>query len=593
MKHTLTLTRKAKARSNQMQATQENQRFGKVTLSSCHAVCAAAIMLLCSVPSGFADSGNERRFPLLLNMVHHNPGEPQFVTHYDEPGYLKQLEYTGQIPKLSVQCGLTYDKAYPGLLAEPSEERMWIERNAHSVRLDLEYARRLEMPLYPFTDVLVVPKSLWDKYGEEMKVNGKLSIRSERTQEVMRAQIEELFRRYPDLPGFTLRFGETYLHDTPFHRGTKPVNSPEEHTILINLLRDEVCVKRDKTLIYRTWDVGNKGTLHTQLDLYAKATDPVEPHPKLFFSIKHVNSDFIRAWPFNTTLGKGKHQQIVEVSVNQAGLYGRCSHPYYIGKGIIEGWREMKEPKGLRDLLDNGKIKGVWIWCWGDGWVGPYISNELWNDINEYVLRKWTMDPDKSEEFYFNEYATGTLGLKEQELEDFRTLVMLATDGTFLGQQSVICPVSDWWCRDHYLTAVDVSQQVKRGKVDECIAEKAKAVDMWKEAERLAAGITLKDPRDTEFMRVSTTYGRIKYQVIEQLWRIQLMLAEEKAGGKPLDLNAAKAAVAAYDKAFEEWRRLKRDHACCPTLYVDHEAEHCGPPFQDVLKPLKKRLGMK
>jgi hypothetical protein len=94
-------------------------------------------------------------------------------------------------------------------------------------------------------------------------------------------------------------------------------------------------------------------------------------------------------------------------------------------------------------------------------------------------------------------------------------------------------------------------------------------------------------------MRVSTTYGRIKYQVIEQLWRIQLMLVEEKTGGKPLDLNAAKAAVAAYDKAFEEWRRLKRDHACCPTLYVDHEAEHCGPPFQDVLKPLKKRLGMK
>ena len=550
-------------------------------------------MLLCSVPSGIADSGKERYFPLLFNMVHHNPGEPQFVTHYDEPGYLKQLGYTGQIPKLSVQCGLTYDKAYPGLIAEPSEERMWIERNAHSVRLDIEYARRLEMPLYPFTDVLIVPKSLWERYGEEMKVDGKLSIRSERTKEVMRAQIEELFRRYPDLPGFTLRYGETYLVDLPFHCGTTPVNTPEEHTILINLLRDEVCVKRNKTLIYRTWNVGNKGTLHTLLDFYTKATDPVEPHPKLIFSIKHVNSDFIRARPFNTTLGKGKHQQIVEVSVNQAGLYGRCSHPYYIGKGVIEGWSEMKEPMGLRDLLGNEKIKGVWIWCWGDGGVGPYISNELWNDINEYVLRKWTMDPQKSEEFYFNEYATETLGLKEQELKDFRTLVMLATDGTFLGQQSVIVPVFIWWRRDHYLTAVDVSNQIKEGKVDACIAEKEKAVEMWKEAERLAAGITLKDPRDTEFMRVSTTYGRIKYQVIEQLWRIQLMLAEEKMGRKPLDLNAAKATVAAYDKAFEEWRQLKRDNACCPTLYVDHEAKYCGPPFQNVLKPLKKRLGMK
>ncbi len=312
----------------------------------------------------------------------------------------------------------------------------------------------------------------------------------------------------------------------------------------------------------------------------------------LIFSIKHVNHDFVRALDFNTTLGHGKHQQIVEVSVNQAGLYGRCSSPYYIGKGIIEGWQEMKQPKGLRDLLDDKKIKGVWIWCWGDGWVGPYISNELWNDISEYVLRKWTIDPSKSEEFYFNEYATETLGLKNQQLKDFRKLVMLATDATFLGQQSRIVPVSDWWCRDHYLTAVNVSDQVKKGKAQECIAEKVQAVEMWKEAEKLAAGITLKNPRDTDSMRVSTTYGRIKYQVIEQLWRIQMMLAEEQINKKPLDENAARAAVEAYEKSYEEWRQLKRDNPSCPTLYVDHEAKHVGPPFQTVLQPLKKRLGM-
>ena len=577
---------------NQLQANQKSQGFCKASLRSCPIAGVVAIILLCVLPSGFADSEAkvQRRFPLLFNMVHHNPGEPPFVTHYDEPGFLKQLGYNGQIPKLNIQCGLTYDKAFPGLIPDPSDERMWIERHAHSNSLDMEYARQQGMPLYPFTDVLVVPKSLWEKYGEEMKVDGKLSIRAPRTQEVMRAQIEEIFRRYPDLPGFTLRFGETYLHDTPFHRGTMPVNSPEEHTILINLLRDEVCVKRNKKLIYRTWDFER---LHTQLDLFLKATEPVEPHPNLIFSIKHVNHDFIRAIQFNTTVGHGKHQQIVEVSVNQAGLYGRCAHPYYIGKGIIEGWQEMKEPKGLRDLLDDQKIQGVWIWCWGDGWVGPYINNELWNDINEYVLRKWTMDPSKSEEFYFNEYATETLGLKDQQLEDFRKLNMLATDGTFLGQQSVIVPVSDWWCRDHYLTAVDVTHQVLKGKVAECLAEKDKAVEMWKEAERLAAGITLKNPRDTEFMRVSTTYGRIKYEVIRHLWRIQMMLAEERINKKPLDLDAAKAAVEAYEKSFEEWRQLKRDNPSCPTLYVDHVSKHVGPPFRTaVLDPLKKRLGM-
>ena len=74
-----------------------------------------------------------------------------------------------------------------------------------------------------------------------------------------------------------------------------------------------------------------------------------------------------------------------------------------------------------------------------------------------------------------------------------------------------------------------------------------------------------------------------------------MMLAEEQTNKKPLDENAAKAAVEAYEayeKSYEEWRRLKRDNPSCPTLYVDHEAKHVGPPFQTVLQPLKKRLGM-
>ncbi|MBN1543303.1 hypothetical protein JW992_14270 [candidate division KSB1 bacterium] len=546
-------------------------------------------MFACAATLASEQPGQTRRFPLLLNMVHHNPGEPPFATRWDEPGFLRQRGYSGQIPKLYPQCGLTYDQAFPGVLSEPGEERMWIERHAHSVRLKIENARKQDMPLYPFTDVLVVPQSLWEKVGDQMKVDGKLSIRSQMTQQVVRAQMAELFWRYPDMAGITVRFGETYLHDTPFHRGTKPVNSPQEHAILINILREEICVKRNKTLIYRTWDFGE---LHTRLDWYTQATEAVEPHSKLFFSIKHVNADFIRGLPFNTTLGHGKHQQIVEVSVNQAGLYGRCSHPYYIGQGIIDGWKEMEQSKGLKDLLSDSKIQGIWIWCWGDGWVGPYIDNELWNTINEYVLRHWTLNPENSEEYYLHEFAANELGLNDKESKNFRKLLLLATDATFLGQQSTISRVSDWWCRDHYLTAVNVDGQVKTGKVDACLAEKSRAVAQWKEAEELAARITLKDPRDTEFMRVSTTYGRIKYQVIEQLWRIQLLLAEERIVKRPLDEEAARTAVTAYEKAFDEWRKLKRDNPCCPTLYVDHESVHCGPPFSTVLAPLKKRLGM-
>ena len=253
----------------------------------------------------------------------------------------------------------------------------------------------------------------------------------------------------------------------------------------------------------------------------------------------------------------------------------------------------MKEKRGLRDLLDKKIVQGVSIWPWGDGWDGPYFDNELWVNLNEYVLRNWVKNPERSEVYYFNQYAKEIQDMDDNGAKDFRKLVMLATDGAFFGQQSTVVPVSPWWCRDHNLTTVNLDKLVKSGNVKECMAEKARAVAMWEEAEALSKKITLKDPRDTKFMRVSTTYGRIKYQIFEQLWRIQLLLATERIKKTPLDEDSAKAAVVAYDHAFEEWRQLKYDNPCCPTLYIDYYARYGGHPFQRVLKPLKKRLGIK
>lgn len=71
----------------------------------------------------------------------------------------------------------------------------------------------------------------------------------------------------------------------------------------------------------------------------------VQVHPNLYISIKHVNYDFNRGYPFNKTIGIGEHNQIVEVSINQAGCYGKNAHPYYIGKGVIEGWNDLDEKR--------------------------------------------------------------------------------------------------------------------------------------------------------------------------------------------------------------------------------------------------------
>src|SRR5271157_1270940 len=233
----------------------------------------------------------------IFDMVHHNPGEPLFITKYTRPEYIRQLGYNGDCAKIYVQAATTYDRWEQGLVPKDSATWAWIQRHAHNLDHLIEEYKQAGMPLYPFTDVLVVPKELMDKYGDRMKDDqGRLSIQRPKTQEIVRAQMEAIFHRFPDLGGLTIRFGETYLSDTPFHVGSSPVRTPADHTLLINILRDEVCVKRNKKLIYRTWDFK---VLHTNPELYLQATDPVQPHPNLIFSIKHANDDFLRDVPLN------------------------------------------------------------------------------------------------------------------------------------------------------------------------------------------------------------------------------------------------------------------------------------------------------
>jgi hypothetical protein len=56
-------------------------------------------------------------------------------------------------------------------------------------------------------------------------------------------------------------------------------------------LREELCVQRNLTVMFRTWDTSTQ-YLHANATFYQLVTDAVEPHPKLVFSIKHTMLDF-------------------------------------------------------------------------------------------------------------------------------------------------------------------------------------------------------------------------------------------------------------------------------------------------------------
>jgi hypothetical protein len=524
-----------------------------------------------------------RGLPFVLDMVHNNPGEAPFVTKFNDTGFLKTWGYDGQIPKFFLQAAITYDAFDPALLPARSETRAWSEKAAADIDAHIAAAQAHQMPLYPFTDVLVVPKALMAKYGADMRDGDQLSILKPMTERVMRAQISEIFDRFPGLAGITIRFGETYLQDTPFHTGSTPVASVAEHQALIRLLRDEVCVKRGKVVFYRTWSFSDI-QLHTHPDSYLTVTDAVEPHPNLVISIKHSSGDFLRGVPFNATLGIGKHRQIVEVSCMQAGVYGKNAHPYYIGRGVIDGWDEMgAAKKGIKSLVGSPRLAGVWTWTRGDGWAGPYITNEFWVNLNAWIISHFAEDPSKTEPELFNAYARTQLGLDDTQTTLLRDLCLRATSATYHGQQSSLFAANVWWCRDEYLTAVDLKAVIEQDIVAPVLAEKAQAVADWTYIEKLARQIRLNRSEDQTFLEVSSTYGRLKFAIIEQIWIMQILAAQADKARRPLDKTAMRSALKTYDALWIEWRKLKDTYACCPTLYTDAEAWHVGPVLKPVL----------
>ena len=560
---------------------------------------AAAMFALCGDVFSLAAADPA---PFVLDMVHNNPGEKPFDTKYNDPEFLKSQGFTGTVPHWHINCAVNYD-SFKRRIPQSAQEREWIAEKAREISRKLDECHAAGIAVYPFTDFVVFPKSVWDKYGKEIEGVGKVegtggsdararkpNLNSKLTQELLRAQIDAIFTTFPSLDGLTLRFGETYLHDTPFHMGGSPITKGDagidDHVLLLNILRDEVCVKRDKKLFYRTWDSGYN--FHNNPDYYKRVTDRVEPHPNLIFSIKYPQDDFQRMSPFNPALGLGKHRQIVECQSRMEG-YGKGAHPYYTAKGVIEGFPETKyeiefgkhrftgnltpkdAPRGLRDILDRNLFAGVVTWSHGGGWQGPYITHEIWTDLNTSVMARWARNTDLTEEEAFMQFAD-SIGFTGMNADIFRNIALLTEEGVRKGQCNSYTFNNVWWARDEFFSAAANAKVIKeildRGLQSKVLAEKAEASAIWSQIEALSRQLDCKDADLLEAVQVSCSYGRIKYHLIERMWQMMLINAEIERG-KPLDREKLQEILASYDALWHEWAQLKESSWWCATLYTD------------------------
>ncbi|MEY3897477.1 MAG: hypothetical protein RLZZ214_2998 [Verrucomicrobiota bacterium] len=537
----------------------------------------------------------------ILDMVHHNPGEPPFESAFLDPSHLVDYGFNGQVFK-HINCVATYAAAGVDCFPEGSPDHAWLDEFTPGIEREIAAAKAAGLKVFYHIDLFVMPKRLVGHFRDEIcdPVSGRILLDRPKTLELHRVLFDELGTRFPEVDGYIIRVGETYLMDTPFHAGNGPIprigpswtpeyfypealagREPadarwtsaqvEAYVTLLGFLREQVCVRRDKQLFFRTWDIF-PDKLHARLDHYLEVTDQIEPHPKLAFSIKHTALDFWRHVKVNECLTRGNHPQIIEVQC-QREYEGKGAYPNYVMDGVINGFEENRLKLGLRDLIGNPKILGVYSWSRGGGWYGPYIENELWPDLNSFVLARFVKDPSRDEEDVFREYATDRLGLIDDDINRFRELCLLSARAVLKGRHCAafdslldesVLPTA-CWMRDDRLGGTEQLGMVletleNQGRMDEALEEKAEAVRIWERIVEIAAEIRWPRGADGGFVRVSSAYGLRLFRIVHHGWRA---LTE---GSRGVDAAALSDAIRSYDEAWLDYRELSASPQCA-SLY--------------------------
>ena len=204
---------------------------------------------------------------------------------------------------------------------------------------------------------------------------------------------------------------------------------------------------------------------------------------------------------------------------------------------------------------------GLWTWSRGGGWEGPYPKNELWCEMNAWILAQWAISPTESEETLFRRYTKEKLGMAEPDAKKLREIALLSEHATLRGFRSVSYPdsVPSMWVRDEYIT-FPVTPQNKSVTLS-IIADKDDAVKDWDRIVELTKGLKVKDELTSEYVKVTCEYGRQMYRIFRSLYHL--------AGIKKGFLNQNKSSYfAEYDDAWKQLEQLQLKYPrTCPSLY--------------------------
>jgi hypothetical protein len=161
--------------------------------------------------------GSLRPAQVLIDMVHNNPGETPFVTHYNDMAFVKSLGFKGKVFELfeGAQFGIDWSSIDPDIFPTGSPERAWLDRKATELDQLYTAAQQAGLGVYCHTDMIVFPKRLVEKFHPAHFDH----VSDPDTQRFLRAGVRQMFQRFPQVDGLVIRIGETYLQGAPYHTG--------------------------------------------------------------------------------------------------------------------------------------------------------------------------------------------------------------------------------------------------------------------------------------------------------------------------------------------------------------------------------------
>ena len=132
---------------------------------------------------------------LFIDMVHDNPGEGTFETRYRDPETLASLGYNGQVAK-DIISSVSFDTLGLDLFPADSNERQWFDKQNEKYSRQIIAALKAGVDMYYHIDLFVFPEKLVQYFADDMLVDDLVSIDKERTRQLCRIMIQELFDQY-------------------------------------------------------------------------------------------------------------------------------------------------------------------------------------------------------------------------------------------------------------------------------------------------------------------------------------------------------------------------------------------------------------